>query len=81
MPIPAIAYGAPEAIPLAPLSGAATALTPAIRIAPAAGPRRRTCGRSKRLTRKQLRGLLRFNAERERDRRRHTSAGPSAARL
>lgn len=80
IPLLAIYYGSPELVPLAPLGGAATALTPPIRIAPAAGPPRRTCGTGKRLTREQLRGLLRLNAKRERERRRHADAGASEAR-
>lgn len=70
VPLSAIAYLIPEAIPPAYLGGPASATTPAVRIAPAVGPARRKCGRGKRLTRAQLRGLLDRNAELERARRR-----------
>lgn len=68
VPLLAIAYGAPEAIPPVPVDGKTAMSTPAVRIAPAVGPPKRRCGRGKALTRKLLRQLLRRNVELERTR-------------
>lgn len=69
VPVPAIGYRLPEAIPPAPVDGKTAVPTPAVRIAPAVGPPRRRCGGGVRLDRAGIRALLRRNAELERTRR------------